>query len=232
MYTNIRINNRSEHLIRWVMTFILLFITSITCLANKPVVKKIMFFGDSTTGWLAERMQAYGEKNGFEVAVITWDGATMKKYANNAAKLKQYINSAKPDAVFVSLGMNDMGVTNPEARLGDSLQKIKSAIGDIPVIWVGPVSWPAHSTWGPSLDKWIPTKLGKDHYFSSLGLILPRQSKTNPHPTRAGANKWGDALVKWMKEGNSAVALPGYATPDKSYSRPKNYTYKRMKEML
>ncbi len=222
---------RKGNLLR-VLGIFLVLLTSLTTYAEKPTAKKIMFFGDSTTGWLAERLQAYGEKNGFEVATVVWDGATMNKYAKNATKLKQYITAAKPDAVFVSLGMNDMGVTNPEARLNDSLQKIKGAIGNIPIIWVGPASWPAHPTWGPSLDKWMPTKLGAGHYYSSLSLSLPRQSKTNPHPTRIGANKWIDSVVKWIKDGHAAINLPGYNMPDKATARPKSYTYKRMREAL
>ena len=123
----------------------LLFLSllSLQTFAEKPVVKKIMFFGDSTTGWLAERLQAYGEKNGFEVATVVWDGATMRKYANNAAKLKQYITASHPDVVFVSLGMNEMGTAKPETQLAGHMQKIKNTIGNIPIIWLGPVSWPA-----------------------------------------------------------------------------------------
>lgn len=211
-----------------VIAFLLIVFPSLTAIAEKPVAKKIMFFGDSTTGWLAERLQAYGEKNGFEVATLIWDGATMKKYADNAAKLKNHIDAANPDAVFVSLGMNEMGAAKPAAQLGGYLEKIRQTIGDTPLIWIGPVSWPAHPKWGPTLDQWLASELGDQHYYSSLGLILPRQSKTNPHPTRAGANKWADSIVEWMKEGHSAIALPGYASPAKEFARPKSYTYRKM----
>ena len=225
-------NLKSKGILNGILILFIVLITAPSSFAEKPAAKKIMFFGDSTTGWLAERLQAYGDKNGFEVATLVWDGATMKKYANNAEKLKQHIASAKPDAVFVSLGMNEMAATNPEAQLGSYLQKIKNTIGDIPIIWVGPVSWPGHTTWGPALDKWLASELGEGSYFSSLGLILPRQSKTNPHPTRAGANKWTDALMEWIKEGHSAIALPGYSAPAKEFSRPSNYVYKKMSAPL
>lgn len=222
----------SKGLLNRILMLLALLFTALSSFAEKPVAKKIMFFGDSTTGWLAERLEAYGEKNGFEVATLVWDGATMKKYAGNAEKLKQHIASAKPDAVFVSLGMNEMAANNPRSQLGGYLDKIKATIGDIPIVWVGPVSWPGHTTWGPALDTWLSSDLGETHYFSSLGLILPRQSKTNPHPTRAGANKWTDALVEWIKEGHSAISLPGYAAPAKEFSRPQSYVYKKMSAPL
>lgn len=202
-----------------------------TSATSKPMVKKILFFGDSTTGWLADRLQAYGEKNGFEVSALIWDGATMKKYAANADKLKKYITSIHPDAIFISLGMNEMGAKNPETQLGPSLAKIRSTIGNIPIIWVGPASWPGKN-YGPGYENWMKSKLGSDIYYSSLSLDLPRQSKTNPHPTRAGAAKWMDAVVNWLKSGKGAVTLPGYAAPAKNTLRPKTYIYRKMKSPL
>lgn len=200
--------------------------------AEKPIAKKIFFFGDSTTGWMAERLQAYGEKNGFEVATLIWDGATMKKYGQNSEKLKKYIASAHPDAVFISLGMNEMATPNPASQLSGSFSKLKSAIGGVPIIWVGPCSWPGKPKWGPELDKWLLSELGAGHYYSSLGLTLPRQSSTNPHPTRSGINKWMDGLVDWLESGKGAVTLPGYESPSKEFSRPKAYTYRKMNAAL
>ena len=50
---------------------------------NGHTVKNVLFIGDSQTGWMGERLTAYGVENGFEVATITWDGATPQKYANS-----------------------------------------------------------------------------------------------------------------------------------------------------
>lgn len=218
-------------LIRLMIILTLGFISA-DAMAEAPVAKKIFIFGDSMTGWMAERLQAYGEKNGFEVGVLVWDGATIKKYGNNTAALSRYIKAAKPDAVFVCLGMNEMGAKNPSALLGTSLNKILSTIGDTPVIWIGPCSWPAHPQWGGAINRWLEERLGATHYFNSLGLKIPRQSSTNPHPTRKGINTWTDDVVKWIEKGDAAIRLPGYAKPAKDYARPKIYTYRRMKAGL
>ena len=37
---------------------------------NKENIDKVLFIGDSMTGWMAERLNAYGQKNGFSVATI------------------------------------------------------------------------------------------------------------------------------------------------------------------
>lgn len=217
---------------RLLMSLTMLLIAFVAARAEKPVAKRIFVFGDSMTGWMADRLNAYGEKNGFEVSTLIWDGATMQKYAKNAAKLKRYIDNSHADAVVICLGMNEMGARNPSVQLGPSLAKIKGVIGNLPYIWVGPPTWPSKPQYGPAYDNWMQTTLGSDHYYSSLSLTLPRQSKTNPHPTREGINKWTDDVIRWIESGNGAFILPGYAAPSKSYIRPKNFTYKKMKSPL
>lgn len=197
---------------------------------ERPVARKVLVMGDSMTGWLAERLNAYGKQNGFTVSAVIWDGSTIGKWADSP-KVSEIVTEQKPDVVLLCLGMNSLFEKNPESRLGTSLTKLLKKMGDVPVIWIGPPSWPGHKE-GDVLSNWLAKELGASHYFRSLGLTLVRQSKRNPHPTREGMMKWADALVDWVKE-EGCVALPGYAEPkgDKM-SRPKVFIYKRMKETL
>lgn len=193
-------------------------------------VKKVLFIGDSMTGWLAERLNAYGEENGFEVATVVWDGSTIQKWGSSP-RLSKIIAQQEADAIFVSLGMNELFEANPEKRLGTSVNKILSAAGDTPVIWVGPPSWPGHKQ-GKTLVNWLDSKLGDGHFFNSFGLELPKQSVRNPHPTRAGMVKWMDAVVEWLQN-DGAVKLQDAKKPAAGkMSRGKTFIYKRMKESL
>lgn len=197
---------------------------------ERPVAKKILFIGDSMTGWLSERLGAYGTENGFEVATIVWDGSTITKWGKSP-RLTSVINEQKPDAIFVSLGMNDLFEANPETRFGNSMDAIKGASGDIPIIWVGPPSWPGYNK-GEIMNKWLAGRMGEGHYFNSFGLDIPRQSSKNPHPTRTGMISWMDMVVEWIKN-DGAISLPGYEKPVKEQmSRGKTFIYKRMKESL
>lgn len=197
---------------------------------ERPTVKKVLFIGDSMTGWLAERLNAYGKENGFEVATVVWDGSTIKKWGSSP-RLTSIIEQQKPDAIFVSLGMNELFETKPETRLGTSLDAIKGAAGDVPLIWVGPPSWPGHNK-GETLNDWLAGELGEGHFFRSFDLTLPRQSRTNPHPTRDGMIKWMDAAVEWVQS-DGAVKFPEIRKPaGEQMSRGKVFIYKRMKEKL
>ena len=197
---------------------------------KRPVAKKILFIGDSMTGWLAERLEAYGKQNGFEVSTVVWDGSTIKKWGSTP-RLTSIIREQDPDAIFVSLGMNELFEANPESQLRSRLEAIVGAAGDIPVIWIGPPSWPGHNK-GETLNKWLADNLGEGHFYRSFDLTLPRQSKTNPHPTREGMIKWMDSAVEWIQK-DGAVRLPGIKKPaGEQMSRGKTFIYKRMKESL
>lgn len=200
-----------------------------TSVSHTPI-RKVLFIGDSMTGWMAERLNAYGEKNGFEVATIVWDGSTIKKWASSP-KLKSLIAAQKPDAVFVSLGLNELFEPAPEKTLDSKVNTILEAVGDTPLLWVGPPTWPGHDK-GGKMDKWLSEKLGHKHYFSSFNLSLPRQSKTNPHPTRGGIIEWMDKVIEWIPDNSDmnfeSLEKPGATT----MSRGKTFIYKRMKESL
>lgn len=197
---------------------------------DRPVARKILFLGDSMTGWLSERLNAYGKENGFEVATVVWDGSTIKKWGSSP-RLTSMITRQDPDAIFISLGMNELFEANPDSQLRSRLEAIVGAAGDIPVIWIGPPSWPGHNK-GETLNKWLADNLGEGHFYRSFDLTLPRQSKTNPHPTREGMIKWMDSAVEWIQK-DGAVRLPGIKKPaGEQMSRGKTFIYKRMKESL
>ncbi|MDE6339893.1 MAG: hypothetical protein K2K97_08935, partial [Muribaculaceae bacterium] len=185
---------------------------------------KVLFIGDSMTGWLAERLNAYGEENGFDVATVVWDSSTISKWGSSP-KMAALIEEQDPDAVFLSLGMNELFEANP-AKLKGDVDNIKAAIGDRPMVWVGPPSWPGHDK-GKVLNDWLENEIGEGSFYRSFGLDLPRQSAKNPHPTRQGMIKWMDEVVEWLPE-HSSVKLNFDKKPAESHmSRGKVFIYRR-----
>ncbi len=197
---------------------------------SQQPIKKVLFIGDSMTGWMAERLGAYGRKNGFEVATVTWDGSTISKWAASP-RLATIIRQQDPDAIFVSLGMNELLERNPASRLSDAMAKLKKAFGDIPVLWVGPPSWPGKPG-GDALNNFLAQEMGEGHFFRSSNLRLARQSSKNPHPSREGIIKWMDEVMEWIPDHSdlkfNSLAKPGAA----EMTRGKTFIYKRMREAL
>ncbi|MCM1347992.1 MAG: hypothetical protein NC338_01155 [Firmicutes bacterium] len=198
--------------------------------ASSGNIKKVLYIGDSMTGWLSERLNAYGAANGFEVSTVMWDGSTIRKWGNST-KLKSIIDKQNPDVVFVSLGLNELLEHNPERRLGTALNNILKAVGNRKLVWVGPPSWPGKGK-GEKLNNWLSNKLGPNRYFNSSNLTLQRQSKTNPHPTRNAVITWTDNLVSWLRK-NPDLKFQSLNAPAKSaMKRGKHFTYLRMRDKL
>lgn len=198
--------------------------------SDSAYIRKVLFIGDSMTGWMAERLNSYGEINDFEVATIVWDGSTIKKWGSSP-KLQGIISEQNPDAIFVSLGMNELFEANPEKNLESPVENLKNAFGGIPFLWIGPPSWPGHSE-GETLNDWLESELGARNYFSSFDLDIPRQSKSNPHPDKDGISVWIDKVVEWIPE-NTDLKFKSLDTPPQgAMSRGQIFIYKRMKESL
>lgn len=198
---------------------------------SKPV-KKVLFIGDSQTGWMGERLTAYGVENGFDVATITWDGATPQKYAKSG-KLPGLIAQHKPDVVFINLGMNELLERNPEKSLSSSMATIKRALGDTPFVWIGPLSWPGKGK-GETLVNWLKKSVESapnGHFYYASDEMIPRQSKTNPHPTRDGAALLVDHIVKWLP--TTDINFPSLDKPKSvQMKRGKTFIYRRMNQSL
>ncbi len=193
-------------------------------------INKVLFLGDSMTGWMAERLNAYGDINNFEVATIIWDGSTIQKWANSP-KLNELIEGINPDAIMVSLGMNELFESDPDKKIKSSVGKLKEAFGDRPFLWVGPPSWPGHSE-GKILNDWLENELGEGNFFRSFDLKLSRQSKANPHPTKEGICEWMDQVIEWIPD-NSNLKFQSLDVPAPgAMSRGKTFIYKRIKESL
>lgn len=198
---------------------------------SKEPLKKILVFGDSMSGWMGERLGAYGQLNDFEVATIIWDGSTISKWAHSEEALEKYLEEIDPDGVVICLGMNSLFERNPSARLTEPTEKILKVIGDRQILWVGPPSWPGKGD-GEVFNNWLEHELGNSHYYNSSHLTLPRQSKTNPHPTRIGTEEWVDSIVKWIPgHADFNLRLDEIPAPGK-FTRGDTFIYKRMKQNI
>ena len=197
---------------------------------DSAYIEKVLFIGDSMTGWLAMRLQAYGELNGFEVAAVYQDGATVQKWAG-IDRLDKTLEEFDADLVVMSLGGNNLFETYPEKRLGEHVDRILEKIGDREYIWFGPIHWP-YKKGGEIVVEWLKNRIGEDRYFDTFNLEIERQGKTNMHPTMKGSRILIDHFVDWLRLHPSfrfrSLETPA---PDAMKKGPL-FIYKRMKETL
>mgnify|MGYP002473859683 CR=1 FL=1 len=226
----LKFGNMSSFALSITLSLLIPFLASAQKIENDGHIRKVLFIGDSMTGWMAERLNAYGEVNDFEVATVVWDGSTISKWAASK-RLSSIIKQQDPDVIFVSLGMNELLEKNPSVRLAVAMEKIKHAFGDIPFLWIGPPSWPGKPG-GEALNAYLAKELGEEQYFQSSSLLLQRQSKANPHPSRAGICAWIDAVADWIPA-HTQLRFQSLKDPGTSrMSRGKTFIYKRMRETL
>lgn len=215
---------------RVLLPLVILLAGVVTVKAGTPVAR-VLFIGDSMTGWLSERLEAYGAVNDFEVSTVIWDGSTLTKWVNTG-KIPGLVAKYKPDVVMVCLGLNELLVRDPEARMSVPLSKFGKQLGTLPYVWIGPPTWPGKGT-GEVFNRWMSSHLpGRGHYFSSEKLQLARQSRTNPHPTRTACARWMDDVVKWLPTAGVGFSDDLKIPSLSAMKRGKVYIYRRMKQPL
>ncbi len=165
---------------------------------NKPT---ILLIGDSTLEGLARRFHDYAVENGYNLRSIIWYGSTSKQWARSK-DLEYYIDESQPVFIIVSLGTNEIGFNDYGVR-EECVRQMVHTIGDIPYVWLGPITWPRYKDRGMAAA--IRRVVGDERYFDSTTVQLARQ-RDGLHPTYEAAARWVDIVVQWiLKE----VNIPG-----------------------
>ena len=87
---------------------------------NSNDTRSLLVMGDSMSGWMGERLNAYGQTNGFEVATIVWDGSTIRKWGDAKARIREYMEDFNPFE----------GVQGVNELLADILKNVQSSAED------------------------------------------------------------------------------------------------------
>lgn len=156
--------------------------------------KTILLIGDSMLEGLGPRLAAYAEENGHTLYTVIWYGSTTERWGKSD-KLEYYIKELKPDFIFLSIGGNELFVSDIKNKRDKYVKKILSDIGNIPFIWIGPPNWKPDT----GINELIEMNTQKGMFFLSNGMTFDR-TKDGAHPTHASAALWVDSIVRWMPE--------------------------------
>lgn len=160
-------------------------------------VKNVLVFGDSMTVLLARRIADYGAKNGYKVTSITWDGSTTLGWCDSE-KLTGQLANQKPDFIFISLGGNEINLSDPNGR-SKYVKRLLSHFEDIPFIWVGPPM----ETKGTKFEEMILSLVPEGSYFRSDFPV--ELGPDHIHPTRDGATVMIDSLMRWIPKSHHPI---------------------------
>ena len=155
--------------------------------------KTILFVGDSMLEGLGPRMASYAKKNGHKLYNVIWYSSTSEIWGS-CDTLTYFIRKFKPDYILVSLGANELFVSNIKKKRAKYVQNILKQIGNIPYVWIGPPNWKPDTGINDLLQETLPA----GNFFLTNGMKFDR-AKDGAHPTRNSAVLWMDSVATWIK---------------------------------
>ena len=166
-------------------------------IATEPVEpdtmpKTLLFIGDSMLEGLSPRLAAYAKHNGHTLYSVIWYSSTTEVWGRSG-KLKDYIKRINPDFIFISLGANELFVSDIITKRDKYVKTLLAEIGDIPYLWIGPPNWKPDT----GINRMISDNVPAGEFFLSDGMHFER-AKDGAHPTRSSAVEWMDSVVRWM----------------------------------
>ena len=153
--------------------------------------EKMLVLGDSMVEVLSPYLNAYAIENRHEMVPAIWYGSTTAAWAKSP-ELGKLLREINPTMVIVVLGSSELTSPSIESRkpFVDALLK---RIGPRKVVWVGPPNWRADT----GINDLLETELGKDRFFRSEHLELPRKHD-GIHPNAEGGRIWMNAVASWL----------------------------------
>lgn len=183
-------------------------------------IKSVLIFGDSMTILVANRMAAYGQKNGYEITSVTWDSSSSVGWGN-CDTLDNFIRRCHPDFIMVTLGSNELFLRDFTKR-AENVKNVVKKMGDIPFVWIGPPNWKKDQGFNEMLEATLPAGT----FFRTEGMELPRRND-HIHPTQEGGNIWTDSIMRWIP--NSAHPILAEYPDSGVKTLPHNSYYYRAK---
>ena len=164
-------------------------------LADLPVGTKVLQVGDSFAAALGiplgKRLKAAGVRTSLEYKTASY----VPTWAFGP-DLPKIIDTYRPDLVLVTLGANEVEITDPPQRAG-AVKRLVQKLGDRPCVWILPPLWkPDTGLMQVIKDNAAPCKVLDS---SALVKDLPR-GPDKIHPSTEGREVWAEAVFQWLKK--------------------------------
>lgn len=182
--------------------------------------KNILFIGDSMLERLSPRIAAYAEENGHQMNTVIWYGSSTEVWATSG-RAKECIRKYRPDYIIISLGGNELFITDIIARRTKYVKQIVADFAGIPYVWIGPPNWKKDT----GINKMIQNVVPKGNFYLSY---TPDQhydrAKDGAHPTPASAAKWADRICKWIVEESNNPIVLNFPQKERAYCHTETFS--------
>jgi hypothetical protein len=163
-----------------------------------PAGTKVLHVGDSFAGALGLPLGSIFEQAGVRSVLKHTDASYLTDWAWDG-NLQKYIWKYNPDLIIITLGANELEISEPELR-AKTIKKIVATVGDVPCVWVAIPLWA-----GPKnglLDV-IARNVAPCVYMDTNTLMnaqsMPR-IHDGIHPTASAREAWASDVALWLRE--------------------------------
>jgi hypothetical protein len=124
-------------------------------------------------------------------------------------KLSKLVGDYHPDLVIITLGANEVTLTDPWAR-ADAVSRLVKIVGDTPCVWVTPPLWRKDT----GIIEVIKQRAKPCLVFDSDAVAGPiARQPDSIHPSNAGGAVWAEAFWKWLLEHRAPAPVVGEHLP-------------------
>lgn len=125
------------------------------------------------------------------------------------SKLSRLVGDYHPDLVIITLGANEVTLTDPWAR-ADAVTRLVKTVGDTPCVWVTPPLWRKDT----GIIEVIKQRAKPCLVFDSDAVAGPISRQPDSiHPSNAGGAVWAEAFWKWLLDHRAPAPLQGEHLP-------------------
>jgi hypothetical protein len=179
--------------------------------APLPQGTKVLQVGDSFAAALGielgKRLKAAGVRTSLEYKTASY----VPTWAFGP-ELPKLVSNYQPDLVLVTLGANEVEITDPAQRAG-AVQRLVKKLGDRPCVWILPPLWkPDTGLMQVIKDNAAPCKVLDS---STLVKDLPR-GPDHIHPNAQGRETWAEAVFQWLKKSRTTDGPKPWSLHDPS----------------
>lgn len=157
----------------------------------------VLHVGSSTAGALGLDLKKELEARNIKCHLRARQSTYIPEWAGEKMGLRQMIRQYDPDLVIVSLGGNEVEITDPTRRI-KPIKRLVEAIGDRPCVWVGTPRWEKLRHTGLMeviRDNSAPCR------FVDSDLLVPNLEtlKDGVHPTMPERKRWAKRMIEWLE---------------------------------